>query len=63
MEEAYILMKEQITRLNKWYRLGEGENHNVRFFLKYAHFGKLCYNLGKFQKAAQYTELAQEIIN
>ena len=52
-------MKEQVSRLGKWYRLEEGGEHNMRFFLKYAQFGKLSYNLGKFQKAAHYTALAQ----
>jgi tetratricopeptide (TPR) repeat protein len=61
LETAYILMKEQIKGIPTWYKLEVGEENNIRFFLKYAHFGKLCYNVGRVQKALEYTEKAHEL--
>ena len=49
------MLKEEIKGIPTWYRLEEGEEDSVRFFIKFAQFGKLCYNLGKFQKAFEYT--------
>jgi hypothetical protein len=62
LEEAYILLKEQIKGIHKWYRLDSGEEKSVRFFVKYAQMGKLCFNLTKFQKAFEYTELAMNLV-
>ena len=56
------MLKEEIKGIPTWYRLEEGEEDSVRFFIKFAQFGKLCYNLGKFQKAFEYTEKAYKII-
>lgn len=63
LEEAYILLKEQIKGIPKWYRLDAGEERSVRFLVKYAQMGKLCFNLSKYQKAFEYTELAMNLVN
>ena len=61
-EEAYILLREMIANMPKWFRLDEEEDIPYPYVWKYAEMGKLCYNLNKKKKAVEYTEKSFEIL-
>lgn len=55
-QESYILLKEMLELVPKWYRLNPEDEIPYVYVWRYAQLGKLAYFLEKMKKACEYTE-------